>query len=138
MGLPARRGELIKVLFKDGQLIKAGDPLFEIDPRPYQTFLDAAMAQKAAADAAFKLAGAELDRTTMLIRSNASTREELDVRRAHARYDSRRSTQGRCGDSQGQAGPRFLQDRRAASAAVSAGRWSRKATSSTSAAARHC
>ncbi|MHB1422386.1 MAG: efflux RND transporter periplasmic adaptor subunit [Gemmataceae bacterium] len=76
------RGELVKVLFKDGQLVKAGDPLFEIDPRPYQAALDAATAQKAAADAAYELAQTELERTASLVRSNAAGREELDVRKA--------------------------------------------------------
>jgi multidrug efflux system membrane fusion protein len=37
-------GELNQVLFKEGQEIKKGDQLFEIDPRPYQQALDQAQA----------------------------------------------------------------------------------------------
>ena len=76
------RGQLNKIFFKDGQLVKIDDPLFEIDPRPYQAALDAANAQKSAADAAYELARIEYNRTSNLVRSNAAVREELDMRRA--------------------------------------------------------
>src|SRR4051794_4380120 len=35
------RGELVKVYFEDGAIVKAGDPLFDIDDRPYQAALAA-------------------------------------------------------------------------------------------------
>src|SRR6266566_3103039 len=38
-------GYLDKVNFKEGALVKKGDVLFEIDPRPYQAMLDQAKAQ---------------------------------------------------------------------------------------------
>lgn len=76
------RGQLNKIFFKDGQLVKIGEPLFEIDPRPYQAALDAANAQKSAADAAYELARIEYNRTSTLVRTNAAVREELDMRRA--------------------------------------------------------
>ena len=50
------RGHVQKVNFQDGQIVKKGDMLFEIDPRPYKATLDAAAAQKAAADASLELA----------------------------------------------------------------------------------
>ena len=37
-------GELNQVFFKEGQEIKKGDQLFEIDPRPYQQAVDQAQA----------------------------------------------------------------------------------------------
>ena len=49
------RGHVVKVNFHDGQMVKAGDMLYEIDPRPYQASLDAAQAQKASADASLDL-----------------------------------------------------------------------------------
>ena len=73
------RGHVVKVNFQDGQMVKEGDMLLEIDPRPYQASLDGAEAQKAAADAALDLAKKEYDRAATLLRSRAASREEVDV-----------------------------------------------------------
>jgi len=47
-------GEIVKVAFKEGQEVKAGDQLFQIDPRPYQAALDAATATKRRNEAQLK------------------------------------------------------------------------------------
>jgi RND family efflux transporter MFP subunit len=73
------RGHLTKVSFHDGQVIKKGEPMFEIDARPYQASLDAAQAKQAAAEAALELAKKEYSRTSSLARSGAASREEVEV-----------------------------------------------------------
>lgn len=73
------RGHLDKVNFKDGQMVKKGDMLFEIDPRTYKAALDAAEAQKAVAEANLDLAKKEYARTSSLTKKGAASREELDV-----------------------------------------------------------
>jgi multidrug efflux system membrane fusion protein len=72
-------GYLDKVNFKDGQMVKPKELLFEIDPKPYKATLDAAEAQVAAADAALNLALKEYARARSLQRSNAASAEEVDV-----------------------------------------------------------
>jgi multidrug efflux system membrane fusion protein len=73
------RGYLVKVNFEDGQMVKAGDPLYEIDPKPYQTALDGAEAVKLAADAAVQYARAEYERVRTLARTGVASREELET-----------------------------------------------------------
>ena len=37
-------GQIVKINFKEGEEVKVGDPLFQIDPRPYQSALETAQA----------------------------------------------------------------------------------------------
>jgi RND family efflux transporter MFP subunit len=60
-------------------MVKKGDLLFEIDPRPFKEMLEAAEAQASAADAALEYATKEYARVNGLVRSGAASREERDV-----------------------------------------------------------
>lgn len=73
------RGHLVKINFQDGQLVKEGDVLFEIDPRPYQATLDAAKASVASAAALVELANADYARYRLLYEKRAATKEEMET-----------------------------------------------------------
>jgi RND family efflux transporter MFP subunit len=73
------RGHIDKVDFTNGQMVKKGALLFQIDPRPFQEMLDAAEAQASAADAALEYATKEYARVNSLVRTGAASREERDV-----------------------------------------------------------
>src|SRR5437764_7108209 len=59
-------GYLTEIHFEDGQLVKEGDLLFVIDPRPYEATLAAARAQLAQGNAQVELATRQLERTAEL------------------------------------------------------------------------
>jgi HlyD family secretion protein len=64
-----------------GDLVKPGDPLFEIVPDPTPTELVEAEAQVHSAEAAFNRAEAEWRRVTELTKEGISAREEEDIKR---------------------------------------------------------
>jgi len=72
------RGHLTKVNFEAGQMIKKGELLYEIDPRPYKAALDAAEALGKAADANVAYSRAEVERYRVLVSKNAASRQDLD------------------------------------------------------------
>src|SRR6266852_4171670 len=71
-------GYLDKVNFKEGALVKKGDILFEIDPRPYQALLNQAKAKVAQDVAQLKYDEAEYQRNLRLVASQAVSRSDLD------------------------------------------------------------
>jgi multidrug efflux system membrane fusion protein len=75
-------GEITKVAFKQGQMVKEGDILVQIDPRPYQAALDQALAKKAQDEATLKNAQLDLQRYAGLAKDNAGTRQQLDTQQA--------------------------------------------------------
>ncbi len=85
---PQVSGKLISVHFKDGSLVKKGDLLFTIDPRPFEAELNRAQAQLASAEAQVTYTGSNLSRIQRLIQSNAVSRQELDLAENDARSAS--------------------------------------------------
>ncbi len=75
-------GEILKVDFKQGQMVKEGDILAQIDPRPYQAALDQAQAKKSADEATLKNAQLNLQRYTTLSKEDFSTGQQLDAQQA--------------------------------------------------------
>jgi RND family efflux transporter MFP subunit len=75
-------GKLTAISFRDGQLVKKGDPLFTIDPRPFHIRLDRAEAQLGTAEARSSLAAAELWRAVQLKQTQFGTVESVDQRTA--------------------------------------------------------
>jgi RND family efflux transporter MFP subunit len=71
-------GYLDKVLFQDGQEVKEGDPLFEIDPRFSKANLEAFEAAVVQADAHLKRLDDDLRRAKNLIGTKAMSREDYD------------------------------------------------------------
>ena len=73
-------GYLETIHFTDGQLVKKADPLFTIDPRPFQASLDQAKAAAAEAEANLAFADADLKRGESLRAGTTITQQTLDQR----------------------------------------------------------
>jgi len=77
---PRVTGTIDAIHFKEGQLVKRGDLLFSIDPRPFQAELARAEADKAKAQATVEFSKTELERTRRLTDEHAVAQRELDQR----------------------------------------------------------
>lgn len=75
---PLVGGAIVAVRFDDGALVKQGDPLFEIDPRPYQAEVDRASAQLALALANARFATLDAERAAQLLVDHAVSRRDYD------------------------------------------------------------
>jgi RND family efflux transporter MFP subunit len=79
---PRVSGYLVRVAFRDGEFVRKGQLLFEIDPRPYQAALGVASAQVARTRATLENARVELKRATALYAAKAISQQELSTREA--------------------------------------------------------
>ncbi|MDO7843319.1 efflux RND transporter periplasmic adaptor subunit [Sphingomonas immobilis] len=82
---PRVSGTITKILFANGQRVKTGQPLFIIDPRPYQAALGQAVAQAAKANATLINARSELVRADKLLAAQAISKEEYETKQAAVR-----------------------------------------------------
>lgn len=85
-------GPIDSVLFREGDLVRAGQPLFQIDPRPYDAALARARAELQLAKARESLTSGEAERARALHADRAIAAEELERRTAaHAEAQARRA-----------------------------------------------
>lgn len=73
-------GQINRIAFTEGQFVKQGDTLFEIDPRPFQSALDQAKAKKAQDEANLANSRLDLQRYTKL--GEFATRQQTDTQRS--------------------------------------------------------
>lgn len=75
-------GYLQKICFTDGQLVKEGDLLFEVDPRPYEAVVAAAKARIAEIQSRLALANSNLERAKGMYKATVVSKEVYETRGA--------------------------------------------------------
>jgi len=76
---PRVPGYIIRQTYKEGSVVRKGEILFEIDPRPFKAALDQAKAQLAQAEAQLGKASLDVERDTPLAQARAIAQAQLDT-----------------------------------------------------------